>query len=324
MKWKIIIVACAVLFVAAQSFIVNDKPADKNDTILLPRLSGYNIFKGKASDLIPDQGFMPYELSTTLFSDYAEKQRLIKLPPGSSLKPVNNGLPEFPDGTILAKTFFYFNDKRDTTKGKRVIETRILIKTNNGWNAGTYKWNAEQTEADLISSGGSENVQWIDKNGERKNIKFQIPTSKQCGTCHNSNNELTPIGFKIQNLNIDVLRQGATVNQLTYFHNSSIMEAVNPHSFSSLPDWKNTSYTLEQRARAYLEVNCAHCHNDKGYCAKADFHAGYELSFEETNISKKKGRILNWMKNGTMPLIGTTVVHKEGVALIEEYVKSLK
>ena len=109
MKWKIIIIACVVLF-------------------------GYNIFKGKASDLIPDRGFMPYELSTTLFSDYAEKQRLIKLPAGSSLKAANNALPEFP--------------------------------------------------------------------------------------------EVTSIGFKIQNLNIDVLRQGAIINQLTCFHNSSIMDAV--------------------------------------------------------------------------------------------------
>lgn len=324
MKWKMIIIACIVLFVVAQSFLINSKSAGENDTLLLPKLSAYNIFKGKASHLIPDRGFMPYELSTTLFSDYAEKQRLIKLPVGCSLKATNNGLPEFPVGIILVKTFFYFNDKRDTAKGKRIMETRILIKTTTGWNAGTYKWNDEQTEADLISSGGKVNVQWIDNNGENKSIKYQISTNKQCGTCHNSNNELTPIGFKIQNLNIDVLRQGAEINQLTYFHNSSIMNAVNPYSFSSLPDWHNTSYTLEQRARAYIEVNCAHCHNDKGDCAKADFRAGYELSFEKTNISNKKDRILNWMKNGTMPRIGTSVIHKEGVALIEEYVKSLK
>jgi len=324
MKWKIIIPGSVVLFVVAQSFIGNNNPADENGTLLFPKLSGYHIFTGNPSDLIPGQGFIPYNLSTTLFSDYAEKQRLIKIPAGSSLKAVNNGLPEFPDGAILVKTFFYFNDKRDTGKGKRIIETRVLVKTNTGWNAGTYKWKAEQTDADLISSGGKEHVQWIDNNGESKNISYRIPANTQCGTCHNSGGSLAPIGFKIQNLNIDVVRQGPAINQLTWFHNISILHAVNPHSFLSLPDWKNTSFTLEQRARAYIEVNCAHCHNDKGYCAKADFHAGYELSFAETNISNKKDRILKWMKSGRMPLIGTTVVHKEGVALMEEYIKSLQ
>ena len=60
-----------------------------------------------------------FELSTSLFTDYAEKQRLIKLPANTKLIGISDGLPEFPDETVLAKTFYYYVDKSDSTKKKK-------------------------------------------------------------------------------------------------------------------------------------------------------------------------------------------------------------
>jgi hypothetical protein len=43
-----------------------------------------------------------------------------------------------------------------------------------------------------------------------------------------------------------------------------------------------------------------------------------------TGIVNKKGRIINLMKKGTFPKLGTTIMHKEGLALIEAYIKSIR
>jgi hypothetical protein len=86
---------------------------------LLPKLSDYAIYSGKASNLQPSNDYKFYELSSQLFSDYSEKQRIIKLPAGTKLATVDNGLVDFPESTIIVKTFYYCNDTRDATKGKK-------------------------------------------------------------------------------------------------------------------------------------------------------------------------------------------------------------
>ena len=75
-----------------------------------PVLAAYNIYRGNPTDLIPTSGFERIELSSSLFVNYAQKQRLVKLPPGGEITKLDNGVPSFPNGTILVKTFYYFKD----------------------------------------------------------------------------------------------------------------------------------------------------------------------------------------------------------------------
>ena len=102
------------------------------------KLSDYNIFEGTPSALKPTDDFELLELSSSLFTDYAHKQRLIKVPKGFKIFKLRDGTLDFPDGTILTKTFFYYDDDRDTSLGKRIIETRLLIKESGTWNVATY------------------------------------------------------------------------------------------------------------------------------------------------------------------------------------------
>lgn len=289
---------------------------------LLPKLSDYNIFAGDPGTLTPGNGFYLYELATGLFTDYAEKQRLIKIPEGQTMTAVNDGLPQFPDGAILVKTFYYFKDKRDVSKGKRIIETRILIKSNGQWVAGTYVWNATQTDAVLATGGQKTVVNWIDEQANARNISYQIPSAKDCGSCHNANNALMPIGIKMRNLNIDVTRNNTTMNQLQYLQDTGVMNAVNPNKFSKLPAWQNEANALPERVRAYLDVNCAHCHSETGSCARSALRFAWETPLEKTRITGKKNRIINMMEKGKMPRIGTTVVDAEALALIKKYIQS--
>lgn len=92
-------------------------------------------------------------LSSELFTDYASKQRLLRVPEGTTMTLTDDGQLEFPDGTVLVKTFYYPSDMRDAAASVRVIETRLLVKTDGLWNAATYVWNEAQTEATLLLEG---------------------------------------------------------------------------------------------------------------------------------------------------------------------------
>jgi uncharacterized repeat protein (TIGR03806 family) len=289
----------------------------------LPKLSDYAIYNGKATDLVPNSGYKLYELSSQLFTDYAEKQRLIKIPANTKITAVDNGLVNFPEGTIIVKTFYYYHDKRDVAKGKRLIETRLLVKTNGVWNAGTYMWNDEQTDATSITSGLNKTVNWIDNSGTGNVISYHIPNNTECGTCHNSNSSMMPIGPKVRNMNFDVVRSNVLLNQLTHLQNEAVLSSVNPATFIAMPNYKDTTLSIEKRARAYLDINCAHCHSDKGFASSREPRFGYEHSLQDSKILDTKARIINKTQTGKMPKMGTSIIDKEGVALIKKYIDGL-
>jgi uncharacterized repeat protein (TIGR03806 family) len=324
-KFKVLISisAAVVLMLYIPSCKKDDLSNPDNNMVMESILSDYKIFQGKLSDLNPSNGFKQYEIATGLFSDYAEKQRLVKIPQGHLITADNDGLPDFPDGTMLVKTFYYYNNKKDTSKGKKIIETRLLVKSNSKWNVAVYLWNNEQTDAYLSTTGSDKTINWINEKNEGKVISYHIPNNRECATCHNSKEKIIPIGFKIRNLNFEVERNNILVNQLTHFGNIGIINSVNPASFSSLPNWQNTSVSIESRARAYLDINCAHCHHKNGIASGTGIFFGYELTLDETNITHKKKQIQNAMSDGIMPKLGTTVIDEEGLELIKKYIEHL-
>lgn len=315
------VLACMVF-----GYVVSCNKADTitaENIVFKAKLSEYNIYTGVAGSLVHQLDYTPYQLATALFSDYSEKQRLIKLPPSTKLMAEGDGLPGFPDGTIIVKTFYYFRNKSDTSLGKKIIETRLLIKSEGKWNAATYLWNTEQTDAVLVSSGVDLPMNWINERGEPMVISYRVPSKKECGTCHQASQQLTPIGPKLRNLNVDMEFNGAQINQLDRLVQQGLLEPVNPAALSRLPDWTNRAYSLEQRARAYLDVNCGHCHNDNGFAKRSRLTLTFHTSLDNTGISSRKREIDVLMSRGAMPLIGTTLVHKEGLALVQEFLNTL-
>ena len=134
---------------------------------------------------------------------------------------------------------------------------------------------------------------------------------------------IIPIGPKLRNLNRLVSRNNNIINQLEYFCNTGILDSLDPHSYAALPDWQNLNDSQEQRARAYLDVNCAHCHNEKGFASDVDLHLAFEKSLDASNIRKMKSVILERFEEGTMPKLGTSIVHTEGLELIKAYLNGL-
>ncbi|MCX8000507.1 MAG: hypothetical protein N3A69_16410, partial [Leptospiraceae bacterium] len=107
---------------------------------ILTELTKYNLFSEiKQNSLIPKETGIPYDLNTTLFSDYAVKERVIFLPAGTQIQYDSEKEFEFPIGTIITKTFYLPEgfkrlDERSTNK----LETRVLIHQPNGWFAVSY------------------------------------------------------------------------------------------------------------------------------------------------------------------------------------------
>lgn len=290
-----------------------------------PNLSELNLFQGNLSDLNPSSYAFEYQLNTALFTDYAHKQRLIALPPGESMTYDGEGLPIFPDNTLIAKTFYYYNDERNPSAGKHIIETRILLKINGEWQTGDYKWNDDATEATLDPNGSEVPVSWVDQQGNENNITYKIPSNTDCFTCHNRYDIATPIGPKIRTLNFEVNGE----NQIDQFINNGYLTGINgAEGLPAIANWEDRDASLEDRARAYFEVNCAHCHIPGGMCdVLSNLNFDYATSFDDSKIFENRfnirARMGSYIPGFSMPYIGTVSVHTEGVALIFEYLDTL-
>ena len=151
----------------------------------LEKLSEYHFFVGKMANLQPNDRVLPYDLNSPLFSDYAHKSRFVWMPINQSASFGEEGeVLNFPEGTVLIKSFFYNHDERDLSQGKRIIETRLLIKGKENWEAHGYTWNKEQTEAYLDVVGDIKEVNWVNEDGKKMFVDYIIPNKNQCKGCH--------------------------------------------------------------------------------------------------------------------------------------------
>jgi len=308
--------------------VCNRKSRIENSSSVLPEsLSAFNLFEGDMSLLKPAKGVQLYELSSVLFTDYAEKQRLTKLPPGKKVRITGDGLPVFPEGTILAKTFFYSRSKDSNRVGRQIIETRILQLTKGKWIAGTYRWNRTHKDAHFTADEVEVPVNFMTNKGNFRQIKYKIPSTNDCISCHQSGEDIIPIGPKAMNLNKPILAHSGLVNQLEDFERKGLFKLDKDiSSILKLPDYSDNSIPLEQRSRAYLEINCAHCHNPTGWASQKSILLNYAAPLQMTNISVRRNDILGRMKTSGqfhMPKLGTTIIDNEGLAMIEKYLSSL-
>ena len=293
----------------------------------LSNLSELNLFSGNLGDLNPSSNAFVYDLNTRLYTDYALKQRLIALPYGTSMVYDGDGFPVFPNGTIIAKTFYYLLDETDPNSEKKIIETRILIRENNAWAIGNYVWNEAQTEAVLDPEEYTVPVSWINEAGESMSVDYVIPKHADCIVCHQTYENITPIGPQLRSMNFNV----DGTNQLQKFINAGrLSEAPHPSSIAALPDWTDESLATETRVRAYFDMNCAHCHTSGGYHNENFFNSmdlRYETPFDDSGIYDKRWsmipRLMTSIPGYSMPYIGVSTPHTEAVDLIVPYLESL-
>lgn len=314
------------------------------------RLADYGLFQDAAARR-PSPGVTPYDLNTPLFSDYAIKHRHIFTPAGQSATYSPDGSLDFPVGTVLVKTFAFAPDMRAPQSGDYLVETRLLIRKAEGWTALAYVWNPEQTEAVLRRAGARLDVAFMDPQGRAQAISYHVPNQNQCKTCHSVDGELVPIGPTARNLNRTLDYGHRTENQLTAWRRLGHLNGgpEDPASAPRTAVWDDPAEPLEARARAYLDANCAHCHNPAGMASTSGLFLGVEesrpvhLGIGKAPVAAGRGsgglavsidpghpaRSIMVYRMGSsdpgvmMPELGRTLVHAEGLALVADFIESL-
>jgi len=317
------------------------------------KISDYKIYDGDPHLLITNDKFTPYELITPLFTDYAWKHRTIYIPDNKKIIYNHDDVFDFPIGTIISKTFYYPHDFNDLSKGISLKETRILIHKQDGWVGLPYIWNENETEAYLEIAGGTKNANWTDVNGISQQINYVIPNMNQCKGCHQNNkNIFLPIGPKARQLNTDYkYRSGKIANQIIHWNNLGYFkELPDEKNIPKIAKWDNPiTGNLDKRARAWLDINCAHCHNINGPANNTGLYLDYyqsdnkKLGIYKTPVAAGRGSghlkydivpgypeksILVYRFESTdpgimMPELGRTMVHQEGLDLIKKWILSL-
>ncbi len=333
------LLAAILLLGAAPAPVVDADLLMKADA---PRLADYGLFDAAGN---PAPGVRPYTLNTPLFSDGAEKARYVWMPPGAKADWRAAGVLAFPVGTVIVKRFAFPADLRQPTKALRPIETRLLIHRASGWAALSYV--EEEDGAVLKRAGKRVAVAVTGHDGQPLAIDYAVPNQNQCKQCHLAGEAITPIGPTAGNLNGALNGTGA--NQLVQWAASGRLAGLPATGRPRLARWDDPAEPLEARARAYLAVNCGHCHDRSGFAS----NSGLYLNPEETEpahlgilkrpVAAGRGSgglmfgiapgqpdrsiLLHRMASSDpgimMPQFGRSMAHAEGIALIRQWIAAM-
>lgn len=321
--------------------------------------------------LVLGEGVAPYDLNTPLFSDYAHKLRTIWMPQGTSANYREGEVLDFPIGTVITKTFYYPTASgenavlRDTAsnffqgdalplEGIRLIETRVLVRRDAGWEAIPYAWNAEQTEAKLNRIGGIIPLTLVNEGGGEQPFDYVMPNVNECASCHavDSNSDaIWPIGPKARHLNRTFDYAKGHQHQLSYWKEAGLLSGI-PADLATAPKnaaWGDDEASISARARAYLDINCAHCHSPVGPADTSGLSlepdaSGLALGTCKLPIAAGAGtgnrrwgirpghpedsimvyRMESDEADKMMPEIGRSNVHREGVELVTQWIAQLE
>jgi mono/diheme cytochrome c family protein len=289
-------------------------PANTNGTIpkLLSQIGAFSDM----TNLVPKNYLVPYDVNVPFWSDGAEKTRWAYIPPGEAVhfSPTNEW--SFPPGTVFVKNFEIAIDETHP-KIKRRLETRLLVCDDSGGAYGvTYKWRADNSDADLLETNLNEDIEIKTATGVRKQTWY-YPSRADCLACHTANANLV-LGVKTRQLNCNfsypsrLAANLASPSSLKGGESRGEKANVSPHNLNQLIAWRNLglfdtnfsdadakkfralahpndlSRSLEDRVRSYLDANCAQCHRPNG--TVANFDARYDTPLAEQNIVN--GRVL--------------------------------
>ncbi|MFN0024902.1 MAG: SO2930 family diheme c-type cytochrome [Parvularculaceae bacterium] len=335
------------------------------------KLSDWNVLSAGNGVLTLNADAVPYDLATPLFSDYASKLRTITLPAGTSAAYDPENEFALPVGTVISKTFYYptagaqwpgavvdgpaptVNEGAMPLGGVRLIETRLLVHRAEGWVAIPYVWNEDQSDAALTRIGAVQPMTLHRADGRTEPFAYLVPNQTQCAGCHATNNTtraLAPIGVKARHLNKPSSFQ-AGFNQLDWWIARGLLtgtprDAAHPANAS----WTDETASLDARARAYLDINCSHCHSDVGpadtsgldlrpgtpmgpafgWCKSVIAAGGgsggrpYDIVPGKPEQSIFVYRLETTKPGHMMPELGRAVTHMEGVKLIADWIAALE
>lgn len=258
---------------------------------------------------------------------------------------------EFPEGAFIIKTFYYDNDFTDASAGRRIIETRLLHFYQGEWLAYNYIWNDAQTEATYSILDELVEVEWIHYDGSTRSTNYAIPNQNECKGCHELSEVQVPIGPKARNLNKVFDYDAGPEHILERWTRKGVLLGLPELTeVDKAAAWGDTTIDLNERARSYLDINCAHCHNANGPANNTgmyldpfeidSLHIGickppvaagqgsggleYAIVPGDAEASIMIYRLASLQLEVSMPELSRSVVHEEGLQLLTDWVEQLE
>lgn len=318
-------------------------------------LSQYQLFNDKtAPQHNPNGNGQFYGLSAELFSDYARKYRFIFLPKGEKMDFSYQQTFSMPVGTVLVKTFAIPQDTALIGQAfETLIETRLLIKRQEGWVGLPFVWTENGQDAVLKKYGALVEVSMINQQ-QNHQFYYEVPTKTTCKNCHQKQIKqetpvFEPIGIKARYLNWS-LSSSTTQLETLVQKNLLSLNGADLSLIETVPIWYDQDADLQSRAKGYLDINCAHCHRQGGLGGVSglmlDYHnepsgishgvckkpPGYDggvnhLAYDIVPGDAQQSILVHRMSVNTakdmMPQIGRQIVHQEGVELISDWINSM-
>jgi uncharacterized repeat protein (TIGR03806 family) len=307
------------------------------------KLSSYRLFADLPAQA-PAAGVLRYELNTPLFSDYTAKDRFLYVPDGATFAWADDDAFDLPVGTILVKTFSYPADLREPDGPRDLLETRLLLRRAGGWEAAAYIYDDADDDAFLSIAGDTVDTAWVHTDGAARDNRYVVPNKNQCKNCHEEHDDVVgPLGPKARHVNRD--------GQLEAMIEAGwLTGAPDPAQWPRTPVFDDPDDgTVEDRARAWMDVNCAHCHNPRGAArtsgldlrasqldpaaygvCKPPVAAGggsggraYSIVPGAPDASILVFRIESTAPEIKMPELGRNLVHDEGVAVVRQWIEAM-
>lgn len=333
------------------------KLAPESATANAPALLSQTGFFTNLATLTPIPAAIPFSVASPLWSDGTDKHRWLVVPNDGShnsnaekivFSENNNWV--FPPGSVLVKHFELPLDARNPGLTRR-LETRFIICTpDNGKYGVTYKWNAEGTDAVLLTAGVAEYHQVILADGSTASRKWDYPSRADCMRCHNSAAGQA-LGVRTHQINQNHHytatgrsdNQLATLNALGMFNTS--LSGVQIGDFLASRALDDETAPLEHRIRSYLDSNCSHCHRPDGPVPEFDARLTTPLDLQGIVDGEITGRFNlpggKYIKPGdpflsairvrmagtespvAMPPLAKNLAHVDAVAALDTYINGL-
>jgi len=326
------------------------------------KLSDTGLFSSVRRHILAD-GVLNFSIRAESWADHATAERFVALPGTGTIKmyDFNAQYPDYsgqnypPKDGVLAKTLS-LEMERGNPRSRRRLETQILHYDGTNWRGYTYAWNDEQTDAVLVGDKGLDRTFTVTDAkapGGKRVQRWHFPSRTECLTCHNPWASYT-LAFNASQLNKNHDYDGLIDNQLRALRHASVVafhqrkgdrpiESLNEPPLTNPHDGKAS---LQDRARSYLHVNCAHCHQfGAGGTALIDLRyttANQRMKALEAKPVQGTFDILNAqlvapadpyrsilyyrmakLGGGRMPHIGSDVVDEKGLRLIHDWIQNL-
>lgn len=330
-------------------------PAAKQARAKFPtKLSETGLFADVAKHE-PAPGVVPFSITAEPWADFATAARFVALP-GSSSAELHREPIEVP-GSMFHQQFVFPKDgvlmktlSMEMTAGKtasrRRLETQLLHYDGRNWRGYSYRWSEDEKDAMLVGAAGEDRpleVKDAKAPGGKRVQTWHYPGRNECFVCHNPWTE-NRLSFNLPQLNgareLSRLEKMAVVKRV----DDAAAKGGDPPD-APLVNPYDESATLDRRARSYLQVNCAHCHQfGAGGTAEIELRSKIPLAETKLLTPPKQGafgireaqivapgdpdRSVLYFRvaktgHGRMPHIGSELVDEAAMKLLHDWIEQL-